>query len=93
MFPRPMRAVLLIASIAAALSLGCKSPCRQLSEKLCDCAENTSIKQSCLQGVQQREGNFEVTDADQKVCESLLDKCDCNKIDTAEGKQNCGLAR
>lgn len=93
MFAHPMRAVLLIASIAAALSLGCKSPCRQLTEKLCECAENTTVKQQCLQSAQQREGNYEVSDADQKVCESLLDKCDCNQIDTAEGKRNCGLAR
>lgn len=93
MFPRPMRAVLLIIAVAAALSLGCKSPCRQLSEKLCECATSTAERENCLRGVQQRESNFEATDADQQVCQSLLDQCDCNEIDTPEGKRNCGLAR
>jgi hypothetical protein len=72
---------------------GCKAPCRQLAEALCQCAGSTLARESCLQDVSRRDAFADPTDEDQDRCEALLDRCDCNNLDTPEGKQACGLAR
>ena len=79
-----------------ALCLGlvaCKSPCRQLSEKLCDCSINSAEKNGCVTRAGNAEGVNEPSEADQATCKALLETCDCRLIDTAEGKVRCGLAR
>lgn len=90
---RLLRSVLLASAVATLALSACKSPCRQLSEKLCECEPNTLEKEACLREVSQAESRNEVGEADNAVCAELLDKCDCRLIDTAEGKRNCGLAR
>lgn len=79
-----------LASVAAT---GCKSSCRQLSEKLCDCARNTLDRDACLRRASAEEGRIPMTAADQATCANLLPHCDCNLIDTPDGKRRCGLAR
>lgn len=76
-----------------AFSTGCRGPCRQLADKLCDCRTNTIDKQACQQEAAIEEGRATITSADDQICADLLDTCDCNAIDTLEGKQACGLAR
>lgn len=86
-----MRLAVLL-SVAVFLA-GCKSTCRQLSEKMCDCSNNTSERTSCLQRVANVESLFPPTAADEATCEGLLEQCDCRLIDTPEGKERCGFAR
>ena len=72
---------------------GCKGPCRQLSEKLCDCSANSSEKTACLQRAANEESRIAVQPEDEATCQALLQSCDCRLVDTPEGKQRCGLAR
>ena len=91
---RPPRLLALALAIAALAALpGCKSKCRQLTEKLCDCTTNSLDKQNCLTLASTRESSSPPTAADDARCEALLPGCDCHTIDTAEGKVACGLAR
>jgi hypothetical protein len=78
--------------VALGVMAACKSPCRQLSEKLCDCAINSFDKNACLQKVSQQESSVVLTPADNARCAPLVDICDCRLTDTAQGKTNCGLA-
>ena len=79
--------------LVLALLAGCKGPCRQLSEKLCECAENTYQREACLRRVSSESSRVQVTPQDEQRCEELLPGCDCHATDAAEGKRACGLAR
>ena len=87
------RLLLTLAFIALPALSACKGPCRELSEKLCDCEVNTYDRNNCDQRAGDQEGRVNPTSDQEAVCESLLKTCDCKKVDTAEGKQACGLAR
>lgn len=86
---------LLLSLLASALFLltlpACKGSCRQLSEKLCECAGSSLAKEDCLRRVSAQE--VEVTVEQETHCAALLPQCDCHLVDTAEGKVRCGLAR
>lgn len=93
MVPAVMRLSLLLLA-ASTLALGaCKSPCRALSEKLCECSENSIQRDACVRQAANEESRVSPTAEDQDRCEALIDQCDCNDIETLEGKQACGLAR
>ena len=83
------------ASVLCVLVLGpaCKGNCRNLAEKLCLCAANTIDKNTCLTTAATEQGRVGTTDADEAVCASLYDGCDCHTINTPQGKVACGLAR
>lgn len=89
---RRTAAIALVSSALLALA-GCKGPCRELSEKLCDCAVNSYEKDACLQRTANEQSRFEPTVEEEDVCEQRLEQCDCHTIDTEEGKRACGLAR
>lgn len=97
MFARPMRRLRLISLtallVAPLLLVGCKGQCRQLSEKLCECAATTLERDDCLRRASTEEARAMPTAEQEAFCAELLPKCDCHAIDTAEGKRNCGLAR
>ncbi|NVJ23039.1 MULTISPECIES: hypothetical protein [Myxococcus] len=96
MFAAPMRRFLLTAALlCSTLSglTGCKGACRELSEKLCDCSINSVEKELCLQDAAQEESRVEPTPEDEVICEAKLEGCDCKKIETPEGKRECGIAR
>lgn len=80
----------LVLSFAAA---GCKSACRQLSEKMCDCMASSYDRNTCLQRAATNDGLAMPTEADNARCAELVDVCDCRLVDTPEGKQKCGFAR
>ena len=80
--------VIVMTSVA-----GCKSYCRQLSEKQCECATTSTERTSCLTSAANKETGVTLTAADEDACEALLPKCDCTLLTTPEGKVNCGLAR
>ncbi|MFN0063049.1 MAG: hypothetical protein ACKVPX_11110 [Myxococcaceae bacterium] len=90
-----MRAFFLLSLALAlpALTLGCKGPCRQLADKLCECRTNTIDRQQCQQEVALEADRAVITSEDDEVCAALLEGCDCNNVSTAEGKAACGLAR
>jgi hypothetical protein len=90
-----MTRLAVVLSVVVAVVAGCKSPCRQLSEKLCDCALNTADKNSCLQAASSQESTNPPSETANTYCKGLLDAntCDCRLTDTPQGKVNCGLAR
>ncbi|MBX7096462.1 MAG: hypothetical protein K1X89_02010 [Myxococcaceae bacterium] len=85
--------LLVVAAFSLLALTGCKSPCRRLSEKLCDCSVNSLAKTDCLQRVGNAEAANPPTAADDATCTALYEGCDCRLIDTPEGKVRCGLAR
>jgi hypothetical protein len=93
-----MRRALALAVSFAVLTLapGCKSNCRQLSEKQCDCTTSATERTSCLQVAATKESNaggtLVLTQADEDTCGALLETCDCRLVDTPAGKERCGLA-
>lgn len=98
--PRSAPFMRLIGFVAVAfLAFGsCKSQCRQLSERMCECALNTNEKQACLGRAASAEGNNPPSFADEEICRNAIygngqKPCDCRLIDTPEGKIRCGLAR
>ena len=82
------------AVVLASLALfgSCKSSCRQLSEKLCECATNSNEKNNCLSLASSKEAANPPTDNNNAYCQTLLPQCDCRLIDTTPGKIRCGLA-
>lgn len=89
-----MRPVLVLIAASLALSLtGCKSACRQLSERLCECAINSTERTNCVTLAGNAEGNNPPTPADETFCKAHLNGCDCRLIDTLDGKVRCGLAK
>ncbi len=85
--------LLLCAASALLLSSSCKSGCRQLTEKLCDCAPTTADRNACLTQAASVDANTPTSNEDNAVCSELYPQCDCRLIDTAQGKVRCGLAR
>jgi hypothetical protein len=96
-----MRRFALILALASspAFLAGCKNPCRQLAEKLCDCEPNTSARESCLRDASSRDSKYSPTDEEQATCDGLIAHCRCEDLtsadsaDRANAKKNCGLAR
>lgn len=90
---RPMRAAVLFALTSLlVVTSGCKTACRQLTEKQCDCTQSNTEKTACLSRASAQEGSFMPTAEEEATCDALLDKCDCRLLDTQAGKENCGIA-
>ncbi len=86
-----MRLVLLLTLCLGLV--GCKSQCRLLSEKLCDCSLNSNERSNCAALAASREGSNPATAEQENYCREKLATCDCRLIGTAAGKVRCGLAR
>lgn len=86
--------VMVFAALVFSLA-GCKSQCRQLDEKQCDCALNTTDKNNCLTRASSNESYNAPTPDDEARCRYLVanNLCDCRLVNTTQGKINCGLAR
>lgn len=96
----PSRSLVVVAGLLVALLSGCKSQCRQLTEKLCDCAETTILKQQCLTDAATKDSSYGSNPTSENICHALLTGegsdagvCDCHQLSTPEGKRACGLAR
>jgi hypothetical protein len=86
--------------LACTLLTGCKGPCRNLAESLCNCALSSADKDSCNQNVANEDGRLSPSDSDNAICAALLNPptdggigCDCHLVNTTGGKIACGLAR
>ncbi len=87
-----MKQVVLVVFFSLAFA-GCKTACRQLSEKMCDCMASSFDRNACLQRAATNDGTAMPGQADNERCAELIEVCDCRLIDTPEGKQKCGFAR
>lgn len=84
---------LVLFGLTVLTMLGCKSPCRQLSERQCECLQSSFERNTCLQRVATLESTATVTVEDSARCAELVEQCDCRLVDTPEGKRKCGYAR
>lgn len=93
-----MRRLSLLAFAFSFTLLACKSPCRQLSEKLCECSRTTIERQQCLTLASQADQRVTPTDAQNETCAALLPRCECAQLESADpvvrarAKEACGLA-
>ncbi|MCA2981500.1 MAG: hypothetical protein INH41_02100 [Myxococcaceae bacterium] len=87
-----MKTLLLVVAVLVAAS-GCKSPCRQLSERLCECQQSSFDRNTCLQRAATAESLANPTAAQNEACAALVPECDCRLVETPEGKKKCGFAR
>jgi hypothetical protein len=90
---RIRQCMVVVAVVSSVVLGGCKGNCRKLSERLCDCAPNTTARDTCLQRAANEDGRVSPSPADDARCGQLLQVCDCHTTDTLQGKVNCGLAR
>ena len=95
----------LIPALLLPLSLlalaACKSPCLELSQRVCECRETRVERDACRRNAETNEGRLEPDDATQDTCEALLDSCPaieddnrveaCETLKTTPGKLACGL--
>jgi hypothetical protein len=85
---------LLVCVLSFSLAAGCSDACISLANQICNCQPDTVSESNCQQLAQQAESTFPVRDQDEKFCQAKLDSgaCDCNKLDTPEGREQCGLS-
>lgn len=88
-----MRSVVFAALSALLLvTAGCKSQCRLLNEKQCECATDSTSRNNCFARASSLE-TANPPNADQEAtCETLIEGCDCRLLDTPAGKERCGIA-
>lgn len=94
-----MKRLLLAAAVSLAALAGCKNPCLELAQKLCECESTATLRDSCSQRATD-EANRNAVSPDQEAnCRELMAPsdggrpCDCHMLDSPEGKLACGLAR
>jgi hypothetical protein len=96
-----MRRFVALSLLSSALLsfAGCKSPCRELAERFCDCTE-LFARENCLRQVAADESRLDITAEQQEFCAEKLETCKidsndrttCDILRTDEGKRACGLA-
>jgi hypothetical protein len=97
---RRLPSALLLPLCLLALA-ACKSPCLELSQRVCECRETRVEQDACRRNAETNEGRLEPDQAAQDTCEALLDSCPaidddnrvqaCEALETTEGKLACGL--
>jgi hypothetical protein len=92
----PFRKVLrlLVCMLSLPLLAGCSTPCLDLANEICKCQPDTTSEANCQVNAQNAEAIFSVRGQDNEFCQQKLNSgaCDCNLLNTAQGRQNCGLA-
>lgn len=86
------------AALLLALLSACSSPCEDLGDKFCSCYSGTT-KDTCENQVSKQIDAANPSGAQEDYCQARLDECHapkgasfCEWIDTAAGKEACGLA-
>lgn len=87
---RLLAGVLTLCGVAACGGDACLS----LAKQVCVCLPDDGTRAACNQRASDSETFFAVRPNDQAYCQRLLDAkaCDCTKLNTAAGKQSCGLS-
>lgn len=70
---------------------GCEDACVELSKVVCKCEPTEAEQRACTQRVDNEAANETTTDAEKERCETLLDECDCDKLEQGD-LAACGLA-
>jgi hypothetical protein len=97
------RRLLALAFTLAPLALvACGSPCEDLATRICTCQPAGTLRDTCVQSVKNQIGDSSTkpSDAQQQFCETRLKTCAdpnsdstmCDRLKTAQGKEQCGLA-
>lgn len=78
---------------------GCTTPCMEIQQIMCSCEGQTQDARNFCEDAAKAQADLSPpTNADERVCESLLPGCQavvdegCDKLQTQEGKRACGLA-
>lgn len=89
---RPL--ILAACMLTVLLANGCGNACLKLADAICSCQANDTLKSNCQQRARDQDAIFNVRSQDEQYCQEILDsgKCDCKKLDTPEGRANCGMA-
>ena len=79
--------------LTLSLAAGCADACLNLANQICSCQLNDNSKAACNQQAKQAERQFAVRPEDETTCQGLIDSgaCDCNKLNTEEGRRACGF--
>ncbi len=92
---RAARALRLSACVLSlSLAAACGDACRTLAAQICVCLPDDGSRAACNERAKEAEATFKVRPEDQAFCQKQLDThaCDCNQLNTPEGKVGCGLA-
>ena len=93
---RSLRQALRLSGCVLSLlsAAGCGDACRTLASQICQCLPDDGSRAACNQRAKDAEATFSVRPEDEKFCQQQIDShaCDCNKLNTPEGKVACGIA-
>ena len=93
--PRLGRALRILACMLSLTAIaGCGNACRSLAEQICQCLPDDGTRTACNQRARDAESVYAIRAEDSRFCQQQLDShaCDCNKLNTVEGRQACGVA-
>ncbi len=89
----PGRALRLLGCVLGlTLAAGCGSACRNLASQICSCLPDDGSRAACNQRARLSEADIPVRPVDETYCQKQLDQhlCDCNYLNTPEGRVACG---
>ncbi|MBF5045029.1 hypothetical protein FGE12_21685 [Aggregicoccus sp. 17bor-14] len=69
---RPLALLLPLTLLSLA---ACTSPCRELSQRVCECRDTRIEREACAQNAGNNEGRLEPSSEQQDLCEQKLDTC------------------
>lgn len=87
-----MKIRILIPIFLSLTLMACENPCLTLAKKVCECEGVASQVEDCKDRVKAEKSNIDISDEQESFCESKLDSCGCDNLDTPKGQANCGLA-
>ena len=96
---KTLRQMFRVAAVAmwAASLVGCGNPCRELSEKVCNCQPTDGQRRECLRRVGTRAGQYQpnpdrqVEAAADENCAKVLEQFSCTALASGNLKA-CGLS-
>lgn len=85
---------ILACVLSLATAAGCGDACRSLAGQICQCLADDGTRAACNRRASDQEAAYPLRPEDLQYCQRQLDAhaCDCNKLNTVEGRQACGVA-
>jgi hypothetical protein len=94
--PRLARRALRILACLLSLTFaaGCGDACLTLADQICVCLPDDGTRAACSKRARDQEASYPVRSEDTTYCQQQIDShaCDCNNLNTDQGRQNCGIA-